>query len=50
MEDRTIKNFLCGCDCKKAITDTIYEYEIPIEDYKEILTDIKKWIEFVIED
>lgn len=50
MEDRIIKNFLCACDCKVAISETITEYEIPIEDYKEILTEIKEWIEFVIED
>jgi hypothetical protein len=50
MEDRMIKNFLCECDCKVAIKDTIAEHNIPIEDYKEILTDIKEWIEFLIED
>ena len=50
MEDRIVKNFLCECDCKSAIRETITKYDIPIEDYKEILTDIKEWIEFVIED
>lgn len=50
MEDKIVKNFLCACDCKKAIKEVICEHEIPIEDYKEILIDVKKWIEFVIED
>lgn len=50
MEDQIIKNFLCSCDCKVAIKDTIIEHKIPIEEYKAILTDLKNWLEFLIED
>ena len=48
MEDRIIRNFLCECDCKVAIRDTIFKYNIPIEDYEEVLNDIKKWIDFIL--
>jgi hypothetical protein len=50
MEDKTIKLFLCECDCKKAISETISNHNIDIEDYTEILTEIKKWIEYIIGD
>jgi hypothetical protein len=49
MEDQNIKNFLCACDCKAAISKTITEHKIPIEEYKAIFTDIKNWLEFLIE-
>ena len=50
MEDKIIKLFLCECDCKVAIKDTIHKHNIDIDDYKEVLTDIKEWLEFVIGD
>ena len=50
MEDKIIKLFLCECDCKKAISETITKHNIDIKDYKEVLTEIKKWIEYIIED
>lgn len=50
MEDKTIKLFLCECDCKIAIKEAIHKHNIAIEDYKEVLTDVKKWIDFVIGD
>ena len=50
MEDKMIKLFLCECDCKKAINETIRNHNIDIDDYAEILTKIKEWIEFLLED
>ena len=50
MEDKIVKLFLCECDCKKAISETIINYNINIDDYKKVLTEIKKWIEYIIED
>lgn len=50
MEDKVIKLFLCECDCKKAINETIRSHNIDIDDYAEILTEVKKWIEFLLED
>lgn len=50
MEDQKIKNFFCSCDCKTAISETISNHKIPIEEYKEILTDLKNWLEFLLED
>ena len=50
MEDKTIKLFLCECDCKKAISETISNHNIDIDDYTEVLTEIKKWIEYIIVD
>ena len=50
MEDKIIKLFLCECDCKKAIGETISNHNIDIDDYAEVLTEIKKWIEFLLED
>ena len=50
MEDKIIKLFLCECDCKKAISETISNHNIDIDDYVEVLTEVKKWIEFIIGD
>ena len=50
MEDKEIKLFNCECDCKIAIKETISNHNIDIDDYTEVLTEIKKWIEFVIGD
>lgn len=50
MEDKVVKLFLCECDCKKAISETISNHNIDIDDYVEVLTEVKKWIEFVIGD
>lgn len=50
MEDKIIKLFLCECDCKKAISETISNHNINIDDYTEVLTEVKKWIEYIIED
>lgn len=47
MEDKTIKIFLCECDCEKAICDTIHAHDIDKEDYIKVLLDIKEWIEFI---
>lgn len=49
MEDKIIKLFLCECDCKSAINEIIHKYNIAPEDYEEVLTEIKEWINFVIE-
>ena len=50
MEDKEIKLFNCECDCKIAIKETIASHNIDIDDYTEVLTEIKKWIEYIIED
>lgn len=50
MEDKIIKLFLCECDCKNAIRETISNHNIDINDYTEVLTEIKKWIEYIIGD
>ncbi len=50
MEDKKIKLFLCECDCKVAINKTISNHNIDIDDYAEVLTEIKEWIEFVLGD
>ncbi len=50
MEDKIIKLFLCECECKKVISETITNYNIDIDDYTKVLTEIKKWIEYIIED
>ena len=50
MEDKMIKLFLCECDCKKAISETISNHNINVDDYTEVLTEIKKWIEYIIGD
>lgn len=50
MEDKIIKLFLCECDCKKAIGETISNHNIDIDDYAEVLTEIKEWIEFLLDE
>ena len=50
MEDKIIKLFLCECDCKVAIKDAIHKHNIDVDDYTEVLTELKKWIEYVIGD
>ena len=44
MEDKEIKLFNCECDCKIAIKETISNHNIDIDDYTEVLTEIKKWL------
>lgn len=53
MEDKIVKDFLCACDCKVAIKEIIVKYGISLkdfEDYKDILIEIKEWIEYIIGD
>lgn len=50
MEDKEVKLFNCECDCKIAIKNTLIEHNIDIDDYVKVLTKVKKWIEFIIED
>ncbi len=50
MEDKIVKLFLCECDCKVAIKEALINHNIDVDDYVEVLTKVKKWIEFVIED
>ena len=48
--DRSIKISLCENDCKIAIKNIIVKYDINTDDYTEVLTEIKEWIEYIIKD
>ena len=50
MEDKIIKLFDCKCECVKTICDIIVSHNINTDDYTEILIELKKWIEDIIED
>ena len=48
--DNNTKISLCECDCKVAIKNIIAKYDIDTDDYTEVLTEIKEWIEYIIKN
>ena len=50
MENKIVKLFLCECDCKKAIIETLSNHSIDVDEYAEVLTEIKEWIDYIIGD